>query len=73
MQIIDNNEKMIFYKMELDINQKEIDTLVDYARMMIFDDKEELVNYAINRLLKESIESGEIKEILDKAEKDESK
>ena len=58
--------------MGLEIDQKEIDILVSYARMTIFNDIEELVNYAINRLLKESIESGEIKEILDKAEKDES-
>ncbi len=55
MEIKDNNEVMQYYNMELNATKEEKKLLIEYALKEIVNDEEELVNYAINKLLKQMI------------------
>jgi len=60
MKILSEKKKE-YYQMEFEMSEGELEMLAEYGLEKIKDDKNELVNYAVNLLLKEFVEdSGKI-------------
>ena len=60
MEIL-NEKKKEYYQMEFEMSEEELNELAEYGLEKIKDDKDELVNYAVNLILKEFMEENKWK------------
>ena len=71
---LDNEKKECFYKYDLDLQSEEYKMLKEYGLKHIVNDDDALINYAVVRILKESIEdAGKLNSVMKKLIKKEKK
>jgi len=64
---LENEQKETYCKFDIDLTELEYKDLVKYGREHIQNDEPELVNYAVNHMLRKMVEKKELKDYLDKA------
>jgi hypothetical protein len=73
MKVLEVDKKEIFSLMEIEMDKDEAETLLRYGRSHIVNDEQCLINYAVNKILKESIDKEYGKDYGDKNKKDKAK
>jgi len=71
---LENEKKECFYKYDIDLQPEEYKMLKEYGLKHIVDDPDALINYAVIKILKESIEdTGKLNNVMKKLIKKEKK